>query len=770
MARGDAFTLVRKGEPEAKIVIAEQANEKVQSAAQELQTYVEKISGARLEIVPDSAQLSGALVLVGKSAFTDKMKINIPSDLTPARREEGYLILCRGSRLVLAGNDRGPYHGTEYAVYDFLKRLGVRWFMPGDFGEVIPQKDTISFPEIEVHEKPDFIMRNWWLHAPADLAALERKWKLRNRMNPEPMFAIPGDSSARNILPAAQYFKDHPEYFALNPDGTRNPHYPNLTHPRAVEIAAGIIKDYFRQHPEANSYGFAPDDGLPRDYNPETVKLNQGFTDLLGRPGVPAEVSTTEEWLQFVNKVAKEVRSEFPDVYIATNGYANRNMPPQGMELDDHLVIMFAAIWSCTIHAYDDQHCWQKVRQGQMLRRWCQLCKNVWIYGYNYQMLVSALTPLPETRKLRRDFPLLKKWGVIGFLDETRNVWAECGIASRYLRAQLEWDAECDAEAILKEFYSLWYGEAAEAMRSYYEALEEAIEKTPMHGHEDRILPEVYTPQLLETLENHLALAEKLANTERTKLHVKADRLIHEHLKAYVAMCAAELNNQWEEAIKQADRMLNLRQELHDISPFFIQPHEVGPNNAPAYETGVWYWRITDRRKFYQQQLDRTTGKSGDLIAIASDKALFKLDPWDEGIAAEWFAPDMSETGWKQVTTTRPFYCQGFQDERGYTPLGIAWYRLRIDVPKSAKGKRIILVAPTVNPEGWCWVNGTYVGHRVYHEAYERPIPMEAEVTKAVLPGRTNLITFRVNLTYAPAWAPEGLLSRVFLYAPKEGD
>ena len=129
------------------------------------------------------------------------------------------------------------------------------------------------------------------------------------------------------------------------------------------------------------------------------------------------------------------MHKEFPHAYIATNGYANRNLPPEGVKLDDHLVIMFAAIWSCTLHGYDDEHCWQKVRQGQMLKRWCELCKNVWIYGYNYNMLVSGLTPVTEFAKLRHDFPLMKKWGVMGFHDESRNVWAEAGIASRYLRA-----------------------------------------------------------------------------------------------------------------------------------------------------------------------------------------------------------------------------------------------------------------------------------------------------------------------------------------------
>ena len=301
---------------------------------------------------------------------------------------------------------------------------------------------------------------------------------------------------------------------ALNEDGTRNPYLPNLTNPEAAAIAGGIIKDYLRKNPAANSYGFAPDDGMPRDFNPETLKLSRGFVTLGARPGVPGEASITEEWLMFVNRVADEVHKEFPQAYIATNGYANRNLPPEGVKLDDRMVIMFAAIWSCTLHGYDDEHCWQKVRQGQMLKRWCELCKNVWIYGYNYNMLVSGLTPVPEFTKLRRDFPLMKKWGVMGFHDESRNVWAEAGIASRYLRAQLEWNAEADVDAVLDDFFARWYGRAARPMKAFYVALDDAVTRTPIHAHEDRVLPEVYTPELLERLKQLVAEAEQLADTE----------------------------------------------------------------------------------------------------------------------------------------------------------------------------------------------------------------------------------------------------------------
>lgn len=760
-AQGKSLTLVGEGQPRATIVVSAAAGEKARFAAQELRQYLAKMSGATLPMATDAEKPQGTLILVGKSALSDTLRAPIPAGLTGARREEGFLILCKGDRLLLAGNDAGPYHGTEYAVYEFLNRLGVRWYMPGDYGEIVPRRATIAFPEMRILQKPDFIMRNWWLHAMPELGEQERRWKLRNKMNPEPMFAVPGDSSARNILPEATYFKSHPDYFAMNADGTRNPYLPNLTNPKSVEIAADLIKDYLRKNPEANSYGFAPDDGLPRDFSPETVKRNLGIPSLSGRPGVPGEASISEEWMAFVNAVTKRVRQESPDAYIATNGYANRDVAPQGIALDDHIVIMFAAIWSCTLHAYDDPGCWQKTRQGQILKRWAALSKNVWIYGYNYQMLVSALTPLPEIRKLRRDFPLMKKWGVIGFYDETRNVWAECGIPSRYLRARLEWNANTDVESVVSEFYDLWYGKAARPMRAFYEAIEDAIEKTPIHGHEDRVLPEVYTSALLDTLKGDIAEAERLADTDAAKLHVRADRLIYEHLRHYVAMSQADFAGDFAQAAKHAAEMLALRKELHQINPFYIWDDENG------YHTGIWYWGMQARQKFYQEQADRLSGKTGDLVARLPTQALFRTDPRDEGVYAEWYAPGLSAEGWRPLLTTRPFYMQGYQDVEGFPYQGSLWYRLKVRVPDSAQGRRVTLVVPTLETEAWCWVNGKFVGYRPYLEAYIRPSPMECDVTDALRPGSENEVVLRVHTSLSPAQEASGLLSRLYLYAPK---
>ncbi len=211
LARSSAageMVVVQNGQPRATIIVAkdvaEPAKGKLQTAAEELQAYVQKMCGAKLPIVDDGQDVEGPVILVGRSRLSDALGVPVPAG-GPDRRDEGFVIVCRGDRLLLAGNDDGPYHGTEYAVYDFLRSLGVRWFMPGDFGEIIPRQKTIRVPEQQVREKPDFVMRNWWLHAQPELAKQETRWKLRNKMNPEPMFAICGDSSVRQSSPPSRF-------------------------------------------------------------------------------------------------------------------------------------------------------------------------------------------------------------------------------------------------------------------------------------------------------------------------------------------------------------------------------------------------------------------------------------------------------------------------------------------------------------------------------------------------------------------------------------
>ncbi len=391
----------------------------------------------------------------------------------------------------------------------------------------------------------------------------------------------------------------------------------------------------------------------------------------------------------------------------------------------------------------------------------------MWVYGYDYTMLVTGLTPVPTTRKLQRDFPLMKKWGVKGFVDETRNIWAEHGITTGYVRAQLEWNAAADVEALLDDYFAKWYGAAAKPARAFWDALEDALTNTPLQGHEDRILPWVYTPELMQQLATDIAAAEQSANTPRDRLHVQIDRLIFEHLQAYVRMSVADLAGNFAEAARQANIMLTIRPRLYAINSFLMLPQEKDAKGGINYDSGVWYWGIADRAAYYQQLADRMSGKSGTLVAMIPHQAAFSIDPYDEGLFAGWYESAWDTSRWDRITTSKPFYLQGFMDKEGHSYLGEVWYQFKVDVPASARARKVFLYAPVVETEAWVWVNGQYIGHRPYREAYERPNEMDFDVTEALLPGKTNVISVRVSTSLNRSAMAGGLIGRLFLYAPK---
>ena len=174
-----------------------------------------------------------------------------------------------------------------------------------------------------------------------------------------------------------------------------------------------------------------------------------------------------------------------------------------------------------------------------------------------------------------------------------------------------------------------------------------------------------------------------------------------------------------------------------------------------------------DRARYYRKLTDLTNGKTGDLVALPPEKALFQIDPNDEGRFQRWSDPAYKTDGWKTILTTQPFYAQGFMSPEGYPYTGYAWYRLETDVPAKFAGRPVTFLAPVVETEAWLWVNGKYVGHRPYKEAYERPNEMELDVTEAVKPGQKNVIVLRVATGLSRSQAAGGLSARPLLYSPK---
>jgi len=164
--RAEGFSLVEKGRPKAIIVTGSKATEIEKHAAEELQAYVEKISGTRLPVKIWSEKLAKGknnnLIVIGRTETNPVVKdlarrslINLSPD-NPGL--DGFIIRTvedKGLKyLVLGGSvDRG----TLYAVYHLLEEV----FHIGFFedGEYIPKSGTLEAGRLDISERPYFANR-----------------------------------------------------------------------------------------------------------------------------------------------------------------------------------------------------------------------------------------------------------------------------------------------------------------------------------------------------------------------------------------------------------------------------------------------------------------------------------------------------------------------------------------------------------------------------------------------------------------------------------
>lgn len=197
--------IVEDGTPKAVIVISDNPARMQRVAAEEFRTQIEKISGARLPIVTKVSEHTNSVkIYIGASANnpekSDGLKhgayriasgadwmalIGDDSDFEPRlpfARNNGDIPRAQAewekivgapygmplaglykNRLRLPGETGKPdgaetgkkeqleiwgldERGSFNAVCGYLRKLGARWYLPGELGEVLPQMKTIALP------------------------------------------------------------------------------------------------------------------------------------------------------------------------------------------------------------------------------------------------------------------------------------------------------------------------------------------------------------------------------------------------------------------------------------------------------------------------------------------------------------------------------------------------------------------------------------------------------------------------------------------------
>ena len=538
--------LIVPGEKPPDIFIDVYATPPEKFAAQELRTYLEKLTGRTISIRTDywiKTPPAGKYIVVGKCRFSADIDC---SSLTT----EQYVIDIASDRVAIVGG-RDRQRGVLYGVYDFLEQLGVRWYRPEPWGESVPERDSIELPiGRQLAPEPDYAYRSglgggFTRHAECTLDQSEwgSLWALRNRLNgPDPgsdpryggQVSLRFDHIYYQLIPVEEYFDAHPEYFCLY-KGERRRRQPDSgairpDNPTGLQLCLSNrdLQDLFAQKIIAQARG-------RRDLNTVTFSVTPNDAcpfcecdECKGMDDPQDPTSMSNRVCKFTNIVARKLAQEVPGARVSVNAYSTWTSPPTIIErMEPNVLIHLALIngWADYTKNFDDpEPNWNRTTMASF-GRWKELGVSG-IYTYDYYSGYGWKGPLPVVLTIADRMRQYRRFNVRGVYNETSPSWGPQGL-ELYMFAKLIWRPDLDLERELDLYYRNFYGPAEKPMKAYHQSLMQALKQcsNPVFSG-GRGMHLVLKPKLVQELSACIDQAQQL---------VKGHTLFERRLKGVAA-------------------------------------------------------------------------------------------------------------------------------------------------------------------------------------------------------------------------------------------
>ncbi len=480
------MTLVEGGETDFVIVTEENPDECILTAVDEMQTYIEKISGAKLAHVTEAELAAGQKAIVIGETELEK-------SITAVDRAEigkdGFLLYSNGTHLLIAGGDS---RGTLYGVYTFLEEyLGVRWFTPTL--EVVPESEDIVIDAgINRVVQPSFAVRR------NDCGGTNAAHRARTKMNVSFHYEeteyggalnyVMWDVTLDRLVPDA-LFAEHPEYFAMNPDGTRTTDHVCLSHPEvlslAVENARKAILECDRE--TADHIHIGQKDNMNYCHCGGCVALYEKY----GTVCAPTII--------FTNAFADALDDEFPEFTFTFYAYNETDRPPtdKTLKCNKNVVPVLCGLHkACRSHELTECGAMDGIENetfemlygdpeptiAQDFKDWAEIADRTYIYDYTINFLNTAqffsnFETMQSTMKYMHDI------GITGYVYNCGDGhYAAFNELRNYLLCKLQWNVDCDVEYHMNDFLKAFYGEEAAPYIKEYIDLQTAMTKATAHA------------------------------------------------------------------------------------------------------------------------------------------------------------------------------------------------------------------------------------------------------------------------------------------------
>lgn len=521
-----------------QIVLPAESTAVEQTAANELQTYVKRISGTELEIVTEGSTEAATGIYVGATDFAAANEVTYPETTF----QEGWAIKAVGQNLVVTG---GETRGVLYGVYHLLEDvLGVRWWTYWE--EYAPLMDDCRVPgDIDVSKAPALDYRD--IHGGPVAFWEDNVFCVRNRLNGDgsnaPMeyggeeyFGKPAHVHTFNRYFTQSDFDAHPEWFAYYNGGRISTGQMCLSNEELVaEFTNRVLKSI------AESYAVADAEGINRPwlFDVSANDLPQ-FCTCESCYASQKEHGKSGDLLIFVNKIAEGVAEYFPEVYIETLAYWQYvDAPLDDTKPAENVIIRLADTDMDVLHSLNH---FNNEKTLQRIKDWNELCSEGQLHIWDYNVFYDQGAFAPNPYKYFENFQIYAELGIKGYFGEQEGcISTDFWDMKFWILAKLCEDPYQDQEALINDFVNGYYSDAGPFIRQYLDMAYEKVEASsaywtfgavtisPRFMSVDQIIAaEDYFDQALAAVEGDATLEMRVRHA-RSAL----DRVIHANFEDY---------------------------------------------------------------------------------------------------------------------------------------------------------------------------------------------------------------------------------------------
>lgn len=430
--------LVTNGNTSSRIILKEN-NQISWTAANLLQTFIQKVTSCKLPVVVSQTPRKGDILIGGQSS----------AEVT----EDGFSISTQDGILKISGKENGVVYGVVTLLEQYW---GIDYWGENEYS-LTPSK-TVNLPFINKVENPGFRYRQTQCYA----IHTDSIYKWWNRLEePNEVFAAGyWVHTFDKLLPSSIYGKEHPEYYSYF-KGKRHPGKASqwcLSNPEVFEIVAQRVDSIFKANPDKHIMSVSQNDG---NYTNCTCDACKAIDDYEG--------ALSGSIITFLNKLA----ARFPDKEFSTLAYLYTMNPPKHVKPLPNVNIMLCDI-DCDREVTLTENASGK-EFVKAMEGWSKITNNifVWDYGINFD---NYLAPFPNFHILQDNIRLFKKnHATMHFSQIAGSRGGDFAELRAYLVSKLMWNPEVNVDSLMQHFLHGYYGEAAPYLYQYIKIMEGAL-------------------------------------------------------------------------------------------------------------------------------------------------------------------------------------------------------------------------------------------------------------------------------------------------------